>query len=98
MSAQDKDVGAIGRAIYRDKILKGLDETADKGKLVVIDVNSGDYEIADGVFPGDDLAVEERMRSRHPDAVTWAERVGYTAVYSMPSIRILDQSEFPPLD
>ena len=29
-------MGAIGRAIYKDKILKSLDETADKGKLVEI--------------------------------------------------------------
>ena len=98
MSAQDKDVGAIGRALYKDKILKTLDEKADKGKLVVIDVNSGEYEIADGTNPDDDIAALERMGTRRPDAVTWAERVGYPAVYSMPSIRILDLSEGPPLD
>ena len=98
MPAQDKDIGAIGRAIYKNKILKTLDETADKGKLVVIDVNSGDYVIADGPYPDDDMAAEETMKSRHPAAVTWAERVGYPAVYRMPSIRILDLSEFPPLD
>ena len=78
MSAQDKDVGAIGRAIYKDKILKGLDETADKGKLVVIDVNSGDYEIAD-----DDLSAMLVLRGRRPDAFFWIERIGYLTPYSM---------------
>lgn len=78
MSAQDKDVGAIGRAIYRDKILKGLDETADKGKLVVIDVNSGDYEIS-----ADDLSAMLVLRGRRPDAFFWIERIGFPAPYSM---------------
>lgn len=78
MSAQDKDVRAIGRAIYRDKILKGLDETADKGKLVVIDVNSGDYEIS-----ADDLSAMLVLRGRRPDAFFWIERIGFPAPYSM---------------
>ena len=95
MSVRNEDVVAIGRAIYKDKILKALDEKADKGKLVVIDVNSGDYEIADGVYPDDDLAVEDRMRSRYPDAVTWAERIGYPAVYFIVGMRVLDSSESP---
>ena len=95
MSAQDKDVGAIGRTIYKDKILKALDERADKGKLGVIDVESGDYETADGTNPNDDMAAEKRMRSRRPDAVTWAERVGYPVPYYMVGMRVLDSPEIP---
>ena len=78
MPAQNKDLGAIGRAIYKNKILKTLDETADKGKLVVIDVNSGDYVIAD-----DDLSAMIALRDRRPDAFFWVERIGYSAPYSM---------------
>ncbi len=97
MVVREEDIGRIGRAIYQDKILKSLDETADKGKLVVIDVNSGDYEAADGLQPDDDITTEERMRSRRPNAVTWAERVGYQAPYRMPSIRLLEIPEIAEL-
>jgi hypothetical protein len=98
MSISEEDIGGIGRAIYKEKILRILDETADKGKVVVIDVHSGDFEVADDVYPDDDLNADERLRSRRPDAVTWVERVGYPTVYRMPSIHIPDISEWPRLD
>ena len=46
----DIDVAATGRAIYNEKIRDTLGPE-DKGKVVVIDVNSGDYEIADKDTP-----------------------------------------------
>ena len=66
---------AIGRAIYNDKILPTLGPE-HKGKVVVIDVKSGDYEIAKN-----SLTADLRLRKRRPNAFTWAERVGSPAVY-----------------
>ena len=46
MAVVDKsNVAAVGRAIYNEKILPTLGPE-DKGRVVVIDVKSGDYEIA----------------------------------------------------
>lgn len=70
---------AIGRAIYNDKIRPTLGPE-HKGKVVVIDVKSGDYEI-----DRSDLAADLRLRKRRPNAFTWAERVGSPAVYRMGS-------------
>ena len=72
-----RSIGSRGRAIYRKKI-RHLVEPHEHGRIVVIDVNSGDYEVADR-----DADATARLVARHPDAVTWAERVGYPAVYRM---------------
>ena len=82
MTVNKADALAIGRAIYNEKIRDTLGPQ-DKGKVVVIDVNSGDYEIADK-----DITATKRLRERRPDAYTWAERVGYPTVYRIsPRIR-----------
>lgn len=69
MTFNGNNASAIGRAIYREKIHPTLGPE-HKGKVVVIDVKSGDYEIADRHI----TAVRE-LRKRHPDAFTWGERV-----------------------
>lgn len=48
------------------------------GKVVAIDVRSGDYEIAD---KGIDATVG--LIARRPDAFIWRERVGFNAVNSI---------------
>ena len=44
------------------------------GKLILIDLNSGDYEIAD-----DDLGFDavDALRQRHPNAASFGMRIGY---------------------
>ena len=71
------DAAIVGRAIYNEKILPTLGPE-HKGKVVVIDVNSGDYEIADK-----HMTAAIRLRERQPEAYTWAERVGSRGVYHM---------------
>ena len=71
-----EEIDALGKAIYRDHI-KELVKDTHKGKLVIIDVKSGDYEIDE-----DDITAVLRLRERQPDAITYAVRVGYRAVYS----------------
>ncbi len=48
------------------------------GKLIAIDVETGDYEIGDDL-----LAISLRLKSRHPNAEMWAERIGFNAVYTV---------------
>ena len=72
-----KDAAAIGRAIYNEKIRDTLGPEY-LGKIVAIDVHSGDYEIADkGIDATMGLLV------RQPNAFIWRERVGFNAVHSM---------------
>ena len=69
-----EDIASVGRAMYKG-ILPEV-EAAHRGQMIVIDVNTGDYEIAD-----DDLTATMRLMDRKPDAVTWGERIGYPAPY-----------------
>ena len=80
MTVNTADVATVGRAIYHKKILPTLGPE-DGNKLVVIDVNSGDYEI-----DADDMAAVTRLLERRPDAYTWLERVGHPAAYHMGSL------------
>jgi hypothetical protein len=73
----NEEVGKIAEEIYRrdirDKVLP-----KHKGKFLVLDIKSGDYEIDE-----DDLQAEERLRARRPDGVFFAFRVGYTTAYTL---------------
>ena len=69
------DIAATGKAMYEE--IRSELEATQKGKVVVIDVKSGDYEIGD-----DDLDATLRMFERRPDALTWGERIGYPAMYT----------------
>ena len=70
------DIANVGRAMYEQ--IRGELEETHKGKVVVIDVSSGDYEIGD-----DDLDATMRLFERRPNAITWGERVGYPAMYTI---------------
>ena len=54
---EGKEIGVVGRAIYQ-KLLPRLADTAKKGQIVVIDINSGDYEIADDDITATGLVAE----------------------------------------
>lgn len=72
MECEAGSVTARGRAWYA-KIRDAMEET-HWGRMVVIDVASGDYEIGN-----DDYETTMRLLQRRPGAVTWGELVGYEA-------------------
>ena len=59
-----------GDAIYEKYIEPGL-KPKDKGKFVAIDIETGDFEIAD-----EQLAASQGLRVRVPDAQIWMKRAG----------------------
>ena len=87
MAVKDKDVASIGMAMYEE--MRAEMEANEWGRMVVIDVNSGDYEVAD-----DDLTATMRLFERRPDAVTWGELVGYPAPYRIPNRVALKTYDF----
>ncbi len=79
MTARAYDLGEVaaqGQAIYREQIQPNINLVA-KGNFVVIDVNTGDYEI-----DSDDAEATCRLLVRNPEAVTYGIRVGHRAAYS----------------
>ncbi len=71
-----KEVCARGEAIYREKIRR-LVEPQEHGKFVVIDVETGDYEL-----DVNDATATRRLQKRRSKAVIYGLRVGYRAAYS----------------
>ena len=65
------DARLLGDEIYERDIRQQV-EDAYHGKIVAIDVDSGDYAIGDTVS-----AASKRLRKRLPDADVWSVRVGY---------------------
>jgi len=55
----------------------------EKGKFVVIDIYSGDYEIDER-----DADASVRLLNRRPDALTWAVRVGYPTPYTWTRLQV----------
>jgi len=62
--------------LYERTLRSEVETQENVGKLIHIDIKSGDYEI------GSDLSNNEvqRLRERHPDAEIIAMRIGYNAV------------------
>jgi hypothetical protein len=73
-----EEIGRRGQEIY-EKRLRPLVETEENvGKIISIDVETGDYEIDDDLIKAGD-----RLLSRHPNAVLYGARIGYDAVYAI---------------
>jgi len=63
-----------GKDWYERLIRPQLGEGHD-GEIVVIDVDTGDYEI-----DRDHLAASRRARAKNPNAVLYGTRIGYPAL------------------
>ncbi|MYC30432.1 MAG: hypothetical protein F4X65_10145 [Chloroflexi bacterium] len=66
-----------GEKIYEEQI-KHLVEPHENGKFIVIDIETGDYEI-----DGEELDAHQRLEDRRPKYVGFLARVGYKATYHL---------------
>lgn len=73
-----KEAARRGRELYEKTLRTQVETEANIGKLIAIDLESGDYEIDDDI-----IRAVDRLRERRPDAETWVERIGYDAVYGI---------------
>ena len=72
-----EEVAQRGNAIYhRDIRAKVMPQ--QKGKFLILDIQSGDYEI-----DSDDLSAEEKLRARRHDGIFFGLRIGYTSAYTL---------------
>jgi len=71
------EISRLGIEKYKTRIEPSL-SPKDHGKFVVIDIDSGDFEMDE-----DDLTAVLRMRSRRPDAETWLQLVGEETAYKI---------------
>lgn len=74
----NEEVARRGELLYNERIRPHLNEVTDEGKLVVIDIETGEYEIDE-----DDIAATLRALAKRPDAITYGVRVGHRGVYRL---------------
>jgi hypothetical protein len=73
-----EEIAQRGRELYQKYLSAKVETASNIGKIIAIDLNTRDYEI------DTDLIVAcDRLKARHPNSVTWLERVGYDAVYAV---------------
>ena len=80
MAKPGVDVEGIARRgqEYYERHLRAELEPEHTGKFLVLDLQSGDYEMDDS-----EVAACERARARHPDSVFYILRIGYRAARTM---------------
>jgi len=77
-----EEVGRVGKELYEKSIRARVETEENIGKIISIDIETGDYEI------GDDLVqTARRLLAKNPNAAIWHERIGYDVVYAVGGTR-----------
>ncbi len=81
-----EELAQRGQALYESGIQQQV-ESGNKGKIVAIDIETGEFEVSETV-----MAATDRLFDRQPDAQPWTIRIGHRAVYHFGS-RSLKQNQ-----
>jgi hypothetical protein len=73
-----EEIARRGQELYERAIRKRVETKENIGKQIVIDIDSGEFEIDE-----DGLVASRRLLDRHPDATLYGARIGYDAVYAL---------------
>lgn len=68
------EIADRGRALYESQIRAQV-EPGNKGKVLVLDIETGQYEI-----DSDHLAAGKRALEKHPGAALYSIRIGHPAL------------------
>lgn len=79
------EIDQRGQELYNDRIRPIIETEDNLGKLIVIDVETGDYEIE---IDQNSLSMSKRMHARHPGAALIQFRIGYDAVVAFGGVRL----------
>ena len=77
----NEEIGRRGEEVYERSVRAKVEGEAgelNEGRFVVLDVETGDYELADEA-----VVATARLRERRPDAVFYLKRVGRRAAFRM---------------
>ena len=74
--ATSEVIAARGEEIYQQ--YREALEAQHKGQFFVVDIETGNYEIAD-----EDLEATKRLLAKNPKAMTYGLRIGFGAAYRL---------------
>lgn len=80
LSSAVSPLGLQAQELY-ERLRSEIEKPENIGKLIVMDVESGDYEIEDK-----GIETSRRLQSRHPNTTLYALRIGYRAVEALGGI------------
>jgi hypothetical protein len=72
------EIAKLGQELYERQIRVQVEVAENIGKIVSIDIETGEYEVGDEL-----VETSLRSQSKHPHALLWAERIGFDAVYAV---------------
>ena len=72
-----QEVEAKGEELY-ERHIRARVAPGNKGKFVVIDIETGEFEVDD-----DDLLATKRALEKRPEAVLYGLRIGYPTAYTL---------------
>ena len=72
-----------GQALY-DEQIRAQVEASHKGKYLVLDIETGDYEM-----DVSEVAALKRAKAKNPDAALYILRVGYSTAYRVGGQRLV---------
>ncbi len=72
-----EEIAARGRAIYDEKI-RAVVEPAHRGEFVILDIETGNFEI-----DRDEVAAIKRAMDKYPGARFYIVRVGFPAAHRL---------------
>jgi hypothetical protein len=78
-----EEIGRRGQEIY-DRQIRSQVETGNRGKFLVLDVETGAYEM-----DADDLTASKRLLARLPEALLYGMRIGYPTAYRLGGRRMV---------
>jgi hypothetical protein len=73
-----EEIARLGKQIYADRIRALVDTRENTGRIVSIDIETGDYHVGRDV-----LLAAEPLQQVRPGAALWSERIGYDAVFAL---------------
>ena len=78
LKAEQEEICHRGETIYRHELQQILDNDENSGKVLVIDIDTKDFEMDQ-----DQVAASRRLRERRPDARRYVLRIGYPSLYKV---------------
>ncbi len=72
-----EDVAIIAEQLYENSIRAKVESAGNIGKMVIIDIETGDYEI-----DKNGLQASKCLNERHPNARLFGIRIGYNVAAS----------------
>jgi hypothetical protein len=73
-----EEIARRGQELYERSLRSKVETEENIGKQIVIDVETGEYEIDE-----DGLAASRRLMAKRPDAALYGARIGFNAVYAL---------------